>query len=178
MELHLKTPYEEIKNTDTSLIETEEGFNLDVINLTKAVYVGAVQVEMNKLIFADNLRIKTESAFALKHNLFRFGKVGNLKCHFTIESRNPDKDSIRAKITDNLIGMGAVYFENIRTFGLEESDLFQILEENNVVLKANINNFIVLDHSAFFSLIGKEELTGDKLLSDLMNFLKKKRLNK
>lgn len=176
MELHLKIPFEEVKETDSTLIDTVEGYKLEVINLTKAVYAGTVHVEINKLIFADNLRIKTESAFALKHNLFRFGNVGNYKCHFSIESRNPDKDHIRAKITDELMGMGAVYYENIRTFGLEESDLFHILEDNKVVLKANRNHYIVLDHSAFFSLIGKEEVTGEKLLSDLMNSLQKKRL--
>jgi hypothetical protein len=171
MKVTLEIPYNEIKNTSEYLIKTVEGYNLEVLNLTKAVIKGIVQTEDNVIFFDEKSLVKKDSDYFINQNIMRFKGVHELPCHFKIRSRNAEQEIIEILISDKLEQVETQYVEKIKTFGLTEHDLFAILEENNIVFKANINHFIVTNHADFFKLLGKEELTARMALDNLKAFL-------
>ena len=173
--------WKDARNHHSRFVTSLEGYQIDLLNLTKVFLNKQLDYDGNKIHFKSNRVVmpfnsKITVEEYLSNKPLVMNGIGQFSSHVVIKNVSYDKEIIHAYFLDKVSGLSyANKSLKLRTFGYPIEVILNKIEEIGTIYRATKDSFVVLNREDFYSWIGEELLTRDIYIERLINLLNKER---
>lgn len=164
---------------NSRFVRSLEGYQIDLLNLTKVYLNKRLDYEGNKIHFESNRVVmpfdsKIIVEEYLKTKTLVMNGIGPFCSHVVIRNVSDDEEFINAYFLDKVSGLSyANKSLKLRTFGYPIEVILEKIEQIGTIHRATKDSFIVLNREDFYGWIGEELLTRDLYRERLKKLLNK-----